>query len=126
MNEITRREKLLAKVCWPEIDTQRTKFVLVTTGAAFYAFPVYTGQAPVYRREGVPVASALEYGEDRVSLNKWVYHGKRRHAVARWGYSPLLDTVVIREVRTAHNWAIDCETCAQEALGDVQQLQRHV
>ena len=116
MDKITRREKLLAKACWPEIDTQRTKFVLETTGAASVAFPVYTPAPPVYH--SAPVASALEYGTEHISLNKWVYHGKRKHAVAKWGYSPKLDTVVIRDVRTAHNWAIDCETCAREALGD--------
>jgi hypothetical protein len=110
MDKITRREKLLAKVCWPEIDTQRTKFVLATGSATSYAFPVYSPQLE-YRTDSAPVDLALGLGIEHISLNKWVYHGNRKHAVAKWGYSPKLDIVVIRDVRTAHNWAIDCETC---------------
>jgi hypothetical protein len=111
MDKITRRERLLAKVCWPEIDTQRTKFHLVDCNTTFYVLPVWTPPPPVYH--SAPVASTVTISEERVSLDKWVYHGRRRHAVARWGYSPKLDIVVIRDVRTAHNWAIDCDECVK-------------
>jgi hypothetical protein len=102
--KVTRRERLYAKLCWPEIDTQRTRFC-VTPAPAYYL--------PVPPRQQSDLFEVEE-----ISIDKWVYHGKRRHLVARWGYSPRLDTVVIREVRTAHNWAIDCATCAKEALSD--------
>ena len=110
MDKITRREKLLAKVCWPEIDTQRTKFYLVKSSAQFVALPVYASNL-VYHTDNAPVPPRMQPGIERVRVDKWVYHGKRRHAVARWGYSPKLDIVVIRDVRTAHNWAIDCSEC---------------
>ena len=108
--EITRREKLLAKVCWPEIDTQRTRFYRAD-GAASVTFAVVNPSPMEYRPDSAPIDRVIQIGTETVNLGKWVYHGKRRHAVARWGYSSRLDTVVIREVRTAHNWAIDCETC---------------
>ena len=101
IDQITRREKLYAKLCWPQIDTQRTKFWLVNADVSVVYAPIY---APNPRPDD-------RIGVETIRLNKWVYHGRRLHAVARWGYSPLLDTVVIREVRTAHNWAIDCEDC---------------
>jgi hypothetical protein len=102
MDEITRREKLLAKVCWPEVDTQRTEFWLINRECSEVYAPIYAPNSRPDDRIGV----------ETIRLNKWVYHGKRRHVVARWGYSPRLDTVVIRDVRTAYNWAIDCEYCA--------------
>lgn len=128
MDAITRREKLYAKICWPEIDTQRTRFVLATGCAECYAFPVYTAQVPDYRGGEVSIAHCVELGIEHINIGKWIYHGKRRHLVARWGYSPRLNTVVIREVRTAHNWAIYCDQCTdqftlhvdKEALDHVQ------
>ena len=111
MDAITRREKLYAKVCWPEIDTQRTRFHRIEGSAPIYALPVFEPRPLVYHGDNVPVASRIEYNTERIMIDKWVYHGKRRHVVARWGYSRRLDVVVIRELRTAHNWAIDCDVC---------------
>ena len=115
--EITRREKLLAKVCWPEIDTQRTKFFLETTGATFVAFPVYSPQLE-YRTDSAPVDLALGLGIEHIRLNKWVYHGKRHNIVARWGYSPRLDTVVIRDVRVEHHTAQAVVPVLRRMFGD--------
>ena len=121
MDKVTRREKLLAKVCWPEIDTQRTRFHRVDCNATFYALPVYTPAPPVYH--SAPAASVLEYGTERVSLDKWAYRGKRHTVGARWGYSPKLDIVVIRDVRIEYHTAqvvvpALLRMFAQEALDD--------
>jgi hypothetical protein len=118
MDEITRREKLLAKVCWPEIDTQRTKFHQVDCNATSYALPVYTAAPLVYHREGVPVASTLTMGIEHVRLDKWAYRGKRHNVVARWGYSSLLDIVVIRDVRVEHHTAQAVAPVLRRMFGD--------
>jgi len=121
MDKITRREKLLAKVCWPEIDTQRTKFHRVDCNTTSYLLPVYTPPPPVYHN--APVASTVTMGIERVSLDKWAYRGKRRAVVARWGYSPRLDMVVIRDVRIEYHTAqavvpVLRSMFGQEALDD--------
>ncbi len=112
MDAITRREKLYAKVCWPEIDTQRTKFYLVNSSASTVTLPVYRENLEYYT-DDAPIPYALDLREEHVRIDKWVYHGRRRHVVARWGYSRKLDVVVIREVRTALNWAIYCDQCTE-------------
>jgi hypothetical protein len=104
MDKITRREKLLAKVCWPEIDTQRTRFLLVTTGAASVALLVSASQLK-HITDSASVDPVLTLDRENIWLNKWVYRGKRHNVVARWGYSSLLDTVVIRDVRVEHHTA---------------------
>jgi len=100
MDKITRRAVLLAKMCWPEIDTRRTKFLPVS------------GKAVVVHPPNDPNALPDQSTEaETISIDKWVYHGKHKHAVARWGYSRKLDIVVIRDVMTTFNWAIDCDRC---------------
>jgi hypothetical protein len=111
--EITRRERLLAKVCWPEIDTQRTEFWLVNADVSVVYAPIY---APNPRPDD-------RIGVETINLDKWAYRGKRHNVVARWGYSSLLDTVVIRDVRVEHHTAqavvpVLRRMFAQEALGD--------
>jgi hypothetical protein len=80
---------------------------------ASVAFAVVNPAPVAYRTDSEPITWAVEIGQEIVNIGKWVYHGKRLHAVARWGYSPRLDTVFIREVRTAHNWAIYCDQCTE-------------
>jgi hypothetical protein len=102
MDEITRREKLYAKICWPEIDTQRTKFYLVNVSAPTVTLPVYRENLKHYTNDE-PVPSALGLSLEHVRIDKWAYRGKRRNLVARWGYSRKLDMVLIRDVRVEYD-----------------------
>jgi hypothetical protein len=104
MDKITRREKLLAKVCWPEIDTQRTRFYSTDTAGAI-VFPVFSHSPLVYRNDSTPVDRLVQIDTETVSIDKWAYRGKRHNVVAHWGYSPLIDTVVIRDVRIEYHTA---------------------
>jgi hypothetical protein len=86
--KITRREKWYAKLCWPEIDTQRTEFVSAVDTAPIYYLPVFNEAPEPSDRIGI----------ERVTIGKWILNGRRKAIVARWGYSELLDTVIIRSI----------------------------
>ena len=99
VDKITRREKLLAKVCWPWIDTQRTRFLLVNNASGFIDIPDYGKVKAVY---GAP-PNFLPIPIERIELRQWAARGRRYNVLARWGYSAKLDTVVIRDVRMEHH-----------------------
>ena len=93
---ITRREKWLAKLCWPEVDTQRTSFYTADFGETIYMLkPAPESSAAVWNCETMfpDTPDIIE-----VELEKWKCIGRRRYCVAYWWYSPELDVVLIKEV----------------------------
>jgi hypothetical protein len=94
---------LLAKVCWPQIDTQRTEFVLINSDVRYFNFPDFSGMKATYGTPGELYPLQIE----QVELRRWVARGRRKRAMARWGYSAKLDIVVIRDARIERHLSFD-------------------
>ena len=99
IDQITRREKLYAKLCWPQIDTQRTKFCIAEANRVY--LPVYDKDKVEWVGDDGPVVPAIQLSVEAIDTRWWIAVGKRISVKARWAYSERLDTVYIRSLSTA-------------------------
>lgn len=115
LNTITRREKLYAKICWPQIDTQRTKFRLVD--ATTVVFPTW-GVHPGRLLQASELHERLQL--ETVETRWWIAVGKRISVKARWAYSERVDTVFIRSFATALTALMDVPSTWEDGWKEAQ------